>query len=114
MDDAASVPDETGFVADEVTAIVKEAVDGVLAAEAYNEQMVGRWTSNCLEGCVKRLVALGKPYKYIVTCTIMQKTGAGLHTAASAYYDTATDGSRTIRWENKSMYAITTVFALAA
>jgi hypothetical protein len=25
---------------------------------------------------VKRLVALGKPYKYIVTCTIMQKTGA--------------------------------------
>jgi hypothetical protein len=29
-------------VADEVTAIVKEAVDGVLAAEAYNEQMVQR------------------------------------------------------------------------
>lgn len=39
--------------------------------------------------------------------------GAGLHTAASCYWDNTTDGSRTVRWENKTMYCITTVFGLA-
>lgn len=40
-------------------------------------------------------------------------SGAGLHTAASCYWDNTTDGSRTVRWENKTMYCITTVFGLA-
>lgn len=50
---------------------------------------------------------------YLVTCVIMQKNGAGLHTASSCFWDNTTDGSCTIRWENKSMYAIVTVFGLA-
>jgi dynein light chain Tctex-type 1 len=39
--------------------------------------------------------------------------GAGLHTAASCYWDSVTDGSRTVKWENKSMYCICSVFGLA-
>jgi hypothetical protein len=123
---------------------------------------------------MKRLAALNKPYKYVVTCIIVQKTGAaeqcvgdvacfflglrealwcsracvcagqhsdgprvceatapplpppshthtcarthagaGLHTAASCFWDASCDGSRTIRWENKTMYCIATVFGLA-
>lgn len=46
----------------------------------------------------------------LVSSTIV---GAGLHTAASCWWDSTTDGSRTVRWENKSMLAITTVFGLA-
>ena len=42
----------------------------------------------------------------------MQKNGAGLHTASSCYWDNTTDGSRTVRWESKSMYCIVTVFGL--
>jgi hypothetical protein len=41
------------------------------------------------------------------------RAGAGLHAASSAFYDAATDGSRTVRWESKAMYALATVFALA-
>ena len=93
-----------------------------------------------------------------VTSVIMQKNGAGLHTASSCYWDNSTDGecvttsqkkpvnqwdmsksvsllpnqgnlmtihylrkwpfsllagSCTIRWENKTMYCIVTVFGLA-
>lgn len=29
---------------------------------------------------------------FLVTCVIMQKNGAGLHTASSCYWDNATDG----------------------
>ena len=35
---------------------------------------------------MKRLVALNKPFKYIVTCVIMQRNGAGVHTARSTAY----------------------------
>lgn len=48
-----------------------------------------------------------------VNCTIMQKNGAGLHTASSCYWDNASDGSCTVRWENKTMYCIVSVFGLA-
>ena len=43
----------------------------------------------------------------------MQKNGAGLHTASSCYWDNSTDGSCTVRWENKTMYCIVSVFGLA-
>lgn len=45
-------------------------------------------------------------YFLTVTCMIMQKNGAGLHTASSCYWNNDTDGSCTVRWENKSMYCI--------
>ena len=52
-------------------------------------------------------------YHFSVTCVIMQKNGAGLHTASSCYWDNSTDGSCTVRWENKTMYCIVSVFGLA-
>ena len=83
---------------------------------------------------MKRLKDLNKPFKYIVTAVIMQKNGAGLHTATSCFWDNTTDGddscqascrsqltnaavlaagSATLRWENKTMYCIVTVFGLS-
>lgn len=50
---------------------------------------------------------------FVVTCMIMQKNGAGLHTASSCYWNNDTDGSCTVRWENKTMYCIVSVFGLA-
>ncbi len=43
----------------------------------------------------------------------MQKNGGGLHTASSCYWDNSSDGSCTVRWENKTMYCIVSVFGLA-
>lgn len=105
--------EEAAFVADDVSNIIKESIDAVLQNQAYNETKVSQWTTSCLENCIKRLTAMNKPFKYVVTCIIMQKTGAGMHTAASCYWDSVTDGSRTVKWENKSMYCICSVFGLA-
>ena len=41
---------------------------------------------------MKKLKDLNKPFKYIVTAVIMQKNGAGLHTATSCFWDNTTDG----------------------
>ncbi len=98
---------------DEVEALVKESIDAVLENAPYKHDFVGQWTNDVVETCVKRLAGLGKPFKYVVTCVIMQRNGAGLHTAASCFWDNDTDGSRTVRWENQSLYAVVTAFGLA-
>lgn len=48
-----------------------------------------------------------------VTCTILQKSGAGFHAASSCYWDNSTDGICTVRWESKTMYVIVSIFGLA-
>ncbi|GFS12497.1 dynein light chain Tctex-type 1 [Elysia marginata] len=103
----------TAFVVDEVTNIIKEAVEGAIGGNGYQHNKVNQWTSNVVEQCLNQLTKLGKPFKYIVTCVIMQKNGAGLHTASSCFWDNSTDGSCTVRWENKTMFCIVSVFGLA-
>ena len=100
-------------MAEDVSTIIKDSLDTVLQGQQYLSDKVGQWTNDCMESCLKRLTALNKPFKYVVTCLIMQKTGAGLHTAASCFWDNSTDGSRTVRWESKTMYCICSVFGLA-
>eukprot|EP00002_Diphylleia_rotans_P016997 TRINITY_DN3300_c0_g2_i1.p2 TRINITY_DN3300_c0_g2~~TRINITY_DN3300_c0_g2_i1.p2 ORF type:complete len:114 (+),score=24.81 TRINITY_DN3300_c0_g2_i1:76-417(+) len=111
MDDLQN-SEEASFVPEDVTNIIKEAVEATLQNSTYNHNKVTQWTSTIVEQSLKRLAALGKPFKYVVTCLIMQKNGAGLHTASSSYWDTQIDGSCTHRWESKSMYCVTTVFGV--
>eukprot|EP01116_Phalansterium_solitarium_P000725 TRINITY_DN10579_c0_g1_i1.p3 TRINITY_DN10579_c0_g1~~TRINITY_DN10579_c0_g1_i1.p3 ORF type:complete len:114 (-),score=38.68 TRINITY_DN10579_c0_g1_i1:355-696(-) len=112
MDDLHS-SEEAAFVVEDVQNIIKESVESTLQNTVYNHSKVPQWTSNVVEQCLKRLSALNKPFKYVVTCIIMQKNGAGLHTASSCFWDNTSDGSCSHRWENKNMYAITSVFGLA-
>ena len=48
-----------------------------------------------------------------VTCILMQKVGAGLHATSSCVWDPMTDGCCTVKWENKTIYCMVTVFGLA-
>eukprot|EP00164_Ancoracysta_twista_P005076 GFYU01006913.1.p1 GENE.GFYU01006913.1~~GFYU01006913.1.p1 ORF type:complete len:117 (-),score=19.74 GFYU01006913.1:41-391(-) len=105
--------DESAFLLEEVQMIIKESIEGSLQNASYHHNKVSQWTSSVLESCLKRLTGLNKPFKYIVTCIIMQKNGAGMHTASSCFWDTNSDGSCTVRWENKTMSCITTVFGVA-
>jgi len=105
--------EENAFVVDEVSMIIKESVENAIGVNMYQHNKVNQWTSNIVEQCLKRLTALNKPFKYVVSVVMLQKTGAGLHTASSCFWDNNTDGSCTVRWENKTMYAIVSVFGLA-
>ncbi len=59
---------------------------------------------------MKRLASLSKPFKYVVSCHLVQKVGAGLHTATTALWDPNTDGKHTVSWENPTMHVIVTVY----
>nr|XP_009934388.1 PREDICTED: dynein light chain Tctex-type 1 [Opisthocomus hoazin] len=103
----------TSFVVDEVSSIIKEAIESAIGGNAYQHSKVNQWTTSVVEQTLSQLTKLGKPFKYIVTCVIMQKNGAGLHTASSCFWDNSSDGTCTVRWENKTMYCIVSAFGLA-
>ncbi|XP_077436293.1 dynein light chain Tctex-type 3 isoform X1 [Vanacampus margaritifer] len=112
--------DEAIFNADEATNNIKECIEGVIGGMDYSQSKVNQWSASIVEQSLTHLVKQGRPFKYIVNCTVMQKSGAGLHTANSCYWDNATDGeiihhigSCTVRWENRTMYCVVSVFAVA-
>lgn len=57
------------------------------------------WTSGCLENCMKRLTGLNKPFKYVVTCIIMQKTGEGPR--SSQHYDAICSIANLVCWKQQ-------------
>uniref|UniRef100_A0A2I3G322 Dynein light chain Tctex-type 1 n=1 Tax=Nomascus leucogenys TaxID=61853 RepID=A0A2I3G322_NOMLE len=99
--------EETAFVVDEV-----KAIESTIGGIAYQHSKVNQWTTNAVEQTSSQLTKLGKPLKYIVTCVIMQKNGAGLHMASSCFWDSSAARSCTVRWENKTMYCIVGTFGL--
>lgn len=104
---------ESTFVPDEAKARMKEVTDALLADATYDQAMVAKWVNVVVEDTTKAMVAMNKPFKYITTCVIMQRTGAGLHTASSCYWDSTLDGYAVLRVDMKTMYIIVTVFAIA-
>ena len=56
---------QTSFVVDEVSNIIKEAVEGTIGGNAYQHNKINQWTSNVVEQCLNQLTKLGKPFKYI-------------------------------------------------
>ncbi|KAM9328789.1 dynein light chain Tctex-type 1-like [Pholidichthys leucotaenia] len=104
---------EGSFNSEEVETVIKECIQNVVGGKDYSQGEVNEWTSAIVELSLTQLVKQGKLYKYIVTCDVMQKTGAGLHTANSCYWDTSTDRSCTVKWEGRTMYCVVSVFAIS-
>uniref|UniRef100_A0A3B4ZBI4 Dynein light chain Tctex-type 1 n=1 Tax=Stegastes partitus TaxID=144197 RepID=A0A3B4ZBI4_9TELE len=96
-----------------VSSDFKTAVEGVVGGNVYQHSRVKQWNSSVIEQCLSQLNKLGKPFKYIVNCIIMQKTGAGLQTACACFWDNSTDGCCAVKWENESMHCIVNVFGMA-
>ncbi|KAJ3337706.1 Dynein light chain Tctex-type [Gonapodya sp. JEL0774] len=113
MEEAQGLEEQKAFVVEEVTAILKEAVESTLQNQAYHHGKVGQWNSNVVEQALKKLSGLNKPFKYVVTCLIMQRNGAGLHCASSCFWDNSTDGSATFKYESKTMYVIVNVYGMS-
>ena len=99
MDDMQS--EELNFVPEQVEAEVYDAIEAVLKEQTYNDAAVAGWVHDVCAKVTEQLVAANRPYKYMVTCQIMQKNGAGLHTAHSCHWDAAMDNVLVARWPSE-------------
>lgn len=50
---------------DDVSKIIKEAIEVSIGGNTYQHNKVNQWASNVVEGCLGNLTKLQKPYKYI-------------------------------------------------
>jgi dynein light chain Tctex-type 1 len=106
--------DETAvFSVDDVETILRGAIHGTLNENSYNPKKINEWTNSIVGTCMKELHALNRPFKYAITCIIMQKNGAGLNTSVSMKWDAAKDGFCKVPWQNATMHCIVTVFGLS-
>ena len=113
MDDGFN--DDMEFNSEEVQKIAKNAVEMVVNQEniAYQKDKVNQWCSQIIEACIKDLVKLGKQFKYVVTCIIMQNNGCGLQSATTAYWETKNDGLIAVQMGGDTFTTIVTIFAIA-
>jgi len=56
---------QSQFVVDEVSTIIKEAVEKTIGGNAYQHNKVSQWTSSVVETLLGTLTKLQKPFKYI-------------------------------------------------
>jgi dynein light chain Tctex-type 1 len=101
------------FNVEDVETVVKSALQSTLSEQEYSQEKLNQWSNQVIDNTLKGLAGMGRPFKYAISCILMQKNGAPLHTAAGAFWDTKKDGICKVPWENSTMHCIVTVFGLA-
>jgi dynein light chain Tctex-type 1 len=101
------------FLPDDIEPIIRAAIHNSIHEQAYNVKKVNEWTNAIVTSCLKELQALARPFKYVITCTIMQKTGAALLCSASMHWDVMKDGNCKVSWENPTMHCIVTIYGVS-
>ena len=92
-----------------------------LANEVYDESKVATWVDRICDQSMQKLTQMNKPFKYVVTCILMQKNGAGVHTGQSCFWDVANDNCARIAYPLASkkqaydprMYCVVTCFGVS-
>lgn len=71
------------------------------------------WMHTILDACLREFVGLNRPCKYLLTCVLSQKNGAGFRSVASQYWDGRSDFTCAVPWENDHIHCLVTVHAVA-
>jgi dynein light chain Tctex-type 1 len=125
------------FLPESVEPLVNTVIESVLKDKIYNDAMVQKWIDEICSKIIKELVEMNKPFKYLgmkyhviklqnhnvfnlASCAIMQKNGAGLHSAHSCFWDRTNDNTVVVKWPNEKrkdpnarVICIVTIFGVA-
>ncbi|XP_053213123.1 dynein light chain Tctex-type 1-like [Panonychus citri] len=96
-----------------VSEMTKDIIEKTIGSSSYQHNKVDQWTAAICDEIISSLVSREWPFKFIASCTIVQKNGAGFQSSTSCYWDQANDANCTVRWENKSMFSVTNIFAVS-
>eukprot|EP00871_Galdieria_phlegrea_P002786 jgi/Galph1/3508/GphlegSOOS_G2146.1 len=93
--------------------VAREIIEQTVGEENYEHSKTVEWTNQICEKILNKMVEQGKPFKYIVSCSLLQRRGAGFHTATTCYWDAECDQCCTVKHETKQIYVICTVYAIS-
>ena len=95
------------------TATAQEVLASVMESKKYTPSKVPEWIESITSILVEKLRELSPNFKYVVSCTIVQKVGAGFHYDCVTHWDPKTDAHLTAKFENETMICLCTVFGIA-
>ena len=78
----------------------------------FNNSKSSTWCNQLIDQCIRGLIKLDKPYKYMVTCVLQQNTGAPISTMATGYFE-ETDGAVSKTIAVNDLMLCLTIFGLA-
>ncbi|KAL1510665.1 hypothetical protein AB1Y20_006962 [Prymnesium parvum] len=112
--------EDGAFSPEEVKTIITKVCNNCLLNQPFSHQKVPQWVSTIVENTLKELAVQNvdaaknghAKFKYVVTVTLQQKTGAALSMATSQYWDKATDGVSFVKWENDGIQLIAVVYGV--
>ena len=119
MEDVENIEDDNSFPSEDIEQKISETAEEVLKDAMWDEHKVPMWINQINEKLMFSLMSLGKPYKYVITVVMQQKTSAQISAAVSCYYENTTDGvvvqtypaqSRQKENQQKTVMSLITVF----
>ena len=87
MDYAEIDEDNCGLEKELIDNSIGEICQQVLETAQWDEKMVPIWQNQIIEQVMKRLISEKMPYKYIVTCMLVQKSDSTLQSACSVNWE---------------------------
>ena len=100
-------------LAETVTTLALDVMFKVLESKKYTPARTSEWADTIGNGIIEKMRATAPYFKYVVTCFIIEKVGAGLHFESVSHWDAKTDGSITAKFENDSLICLCTVVGVA-
>ncbi len=102
--------EEISINTDKLNEDIQSIVKQKLGNEKWSAKKVDGWSKDIIEFALKSLAEMKKPFKYVVTCIIMQRNGAGMSSAYSSYGDNMRDSLYSVPCETEHLHCITTVY----
>jgi Tctex-1 family len=97
---------------EEINSITLKTIERTIGQENYQAKMVQSWVDTIGQETVSRFKDLANNYKFVVSVTIVQKTG-GLVQSSTCYWDSSTDCHVTVRWENSHLHCVVVAYAVS-
>ena len=98
---------------DELGNIAKKVMEDVITQDLYFQpEKINSWCQQIMDQCLKEYSKMGKPFKYVVTCFIMQRNGAGFQCASTCFWDTKTDGIISVTGDFPHLNCLVTIYAV--
>ncbi len=57
----------------EVDTLIRDTISQTIGECLFDHAQMSTWTDEIVEGCLKRLNNMKKPFKYVVSCNLAQK-----------------------------------------
>lgn len=98
---------------DELAVIARKVMEEILPPDTYfMPEKVNTWCQQILDQCLKEYSKMNKPFKFVVTCFIMQRNGAGFQCASTCFWDTKTDGIISVNGDFPHLNCLVTIYAV--